>query len=736
MNPLATKPTEPTGTFLSVSYKAAGKLPADWDQEQDHIIITNSKFYITGFNKAAGLVFGLSENIFGTVTLSDAITFKPRHTSRYSILFSLFKTGSWKGEIIFTNAAGKESVFYSTASLINNNSAVVITSKLVAVNNTKDLLPVAQNTETLFNLFMENSETGYWVYDENDFVVFANDAYTDSTGFEGSPVGKHLSEIFPAKLAKKLIERNKLTLKNNKPHISEHSLTRPDGTAIHFVSNTFVFRTPDNKRYIGGQAIDITEAKDIREKLKQSDLLFNSFMKNSPALAWIYDEDGNFIFGNPLLAEKTGLTEESIGKNISVLAYSDEVAKMLFAKLRKVAKTGIPVIGEESVPDMNGVIRHYLSYWFLLPLTNGKKLVGGHAIEITDKKNAQYQIEKLYERFNYALNATSEAVWDLDLQTNEIYRSDAFYKISGYSKEQVASNINWWFDKIHPGDKERVRKSFDTDLMAGKKNWEAEYRFQYADGSYRNIMDKGFAIYDKGKPVRLIGAIQDITERKKLEAQLLNEQVKKQKLINQATIEAQEKERGMISAELHDNVNQLLMSARLHIGAAKKNDNKEDLLDKASDYLLQAVEEIRSLSKKLNTSIIKSVGLEQSIFDICRNMKQFNDITVTTDIDKDVIDKLTQEQQLVIFRIIQEQSNNIIKYSRAVAATFALTEKDNQCSLVISDNGIGFDKAKQKANGIGFINIFNRVDAYNGKVEIITYPNNGCMLNISMPYMV
>jgi len=736
MNPLATKQTKSNGGFLSVSYKATGTLPVDWDREQDNVIVTNTKFYITGFNKAAGILFGLSESYFGTARLSDVICFTPQNTSPHKILFTLFKTGSWKGEIIFTNVTAQQSVFYCTVTLINNNSSIVITSTLLTAQHSKDGLPFAQNSETFFSLFMENSQTGCWVYDENDHIVFANAAYTDSTGFYGNPVGKHISQVLPEKVATKLIERNKAVLQNNKPVISEHSLTTPEGNIIHFVSNAFIFKTADNNRYIGGQTIDITDAKDTSEKLKQSDLLFNSFMKNSPALAWIYDEDGNFIYGNPLLSEKTGLTEESIGKNISELAYSDEVAKMLFAKLRKVVKTGNPSIEEESVPDMNGMIRHYLSYWFLLPHTNGKKLVGGHAIEITDTKNAQYQVEKLYERFNYVLNATSEAVWDLDLLNNEIYRSDAFYKISGYTKEQVANNINWWFDKIHPEDKVRVKKGFDTDLMAGKRNWEDEYRFQYADGSYRNIADKGFAVYENGKPIRLIGAIQDITERKKLEAQLLNEQVKKQKLINQATIEAQEKERGMISAELHDNVNQLLMSARLHIGAAKKNDNQEELLDKASEYLLHAVEEIRSLSKKLNSSIVKSVGLEQSIFDICRNMKQFNDITVTTDIDKNVIDKLTQEQQLVIFRIIQEQSNNIIKYSRAAAATFALTEKDNQCSLVISDNGIGFDKIKQKANGIGFINIFNRIDAYNGKVEIITYPGNGCTLNISMPYVV
>jgi len=611
MTPLAPKQTDSTETFLSVSYKAADNLPADLTALGDCVIVTNTQFYITGFNKAAESFFALSENHFATTTLSEAIKFHFKNTSRNIALSSLFKHGSWCGEIIFTHTNGQQFNFYTTATLINNNNSVIISNKLIAQGENGHQLSIPQLTETLFGFFMENSQTGCWIYDDTDHVVFANGAYTDSTGYEGSPIGKHLSEIFPAKLAEKLIARNKVTFETNKPQISEHSLIRPDGSVIHFVSNTFIFKTNDGTRYIGGQAIDIT-----------------------------------------------------------------------------------------------------------------------------DRKRSEEQIKKIHERFTYAVNATSEAVWDLDLQTSEIYRSDAFYKISGYSKELVDSNINWWFDKIHPEDKERVKKSFEKDLLAGKRNWEDEYRFQYADGTYRNIADKGFAIYEAGKPVRLIGAIQDITERKKLEAQLLNEQVKKQKLINQATIEAQEKERSMISAELHDNVNQLLMSARLHIGAAKKSDIQEELLNKASDYLLQAVEEIRSLSKRLNTSIVKSVGLEQSIFDISRNMKQFNDITTIVNIDKNVIDKLTQEQQLVIFRIIQEQSNNIIKYSRAADATFSLAEKNNQCSLVISDNGIGFDKEKQKANGIGFINIFNRVDAYNGKVEIITFPDNGCTLNISMPYVV
>lgn len=476
-----------------------------------------------------------------------------------------------------------------------------------AAGDTTLPLFLSKDHETLFTMFMANSQAGCWVYDENNFIVFANNAYTDSTSFKGDPTGKHLSEIFPGPLSDKLIARNREILQYGKPATTEHSYTRPDGSAGYFMSSTFVFRSPDGKRYIGGQAIDITARK---------------------------------------------------------------------------------------------------------------------------------QMEKNHERYKFVINATSEAIWDYDIQTNDVYRSEAFYKISGYTKAEVENNLNWWMEKIHPEDKEAVQANVYNALNSGKTNWQDEYRFLYADGSYRYILDKGFAIYEQGNPVRLIGAIQDITDRKILEQQLMKEQVQKQKLINQATIDAQEKERGMISAELHDNVNQLLMSARLHIGAAKNNENSNELISKASEYILAAVEEIRGLSHRLNSSNVKTVGLEASILDICRNMKQFSDIDVTTDIQQETVDKLSQEQQLVIFRIVQEQSSNIIKYSRAANVTITLTDHQKYCTLAISDDGIGFDKTKQKAKGIGFINIFNRVDAYNGKTEIITYPDNGCTVIVTLPYIV
>ncbi|MFT3683170.1 MAG: PAS domain S-box protein [Ferruginibacter sp.] len=341
---------------------------------------------------------------------------------------------------------------------------------------------------------------------------------------------------------------------------------------------------------------------------------------------------------------------------------------------------------------------------------------------------------KANERYAYALKASSDAIWDLDMQTNNIYRSENFFTLTGYTNEEVKPTLDWFMQKIHPDDRYRVRTNVDFCMKNFITHWQNAYRFKTADGSYRHFLDKAFAIYENGKVIRVIGGIQDMTKSKKLEAQLIDEQLQKQRMINKATIQVQEKERNRISRELHDNVNQLLMSAKLHVGAAKNTEeDNTDLLEKAAAYILMAVEEIRTLSKELNSSILAAVGIKKSIDDIARNMLLLNEIKTDVDIDEKLVKRISEDQQLMVYRIIQEQTNNIIKYAECSEATIALTDKNNQAELMISDNGKGFDKNNEQATGIGFINIFNRVNAYNGKVEIITSPGNGCTLRVSFP---
>lgn len=730
---------------LTVSYKASpASLNSFLNNLPDAVIVTDPDFIIKAFNHAAETFFGLPASHFIGTVLEEYIDFYFRHTTKEDAMRDLFANGIWNGHIVVKRDTDQEFIFHANVSLLYDQKAQVSSIVFVNHNITEEEKQgkKLQSVRNKYEIVVESLSDGVLLIDDTGTIVAGNNKAGTILGLTyeqlkgASLVNAEWNAVkidgsafppneYPAIVSLKTgVEMNDVIL----------GLEKPGGGKVWLSINT---RPIFNEGKLTPDAVvasfkDITKEKIIKEQLTESELLFRSFMSNSPTLGWIYDEHGNLVYGNPLFIERVGLRTESIGKNLAEIA-SPEVAKRIFERNRQVLEKGESVITEDELELKDGSKRYFVANWFLIPGT-ANRLIGGQAIDITEKKMAQEYIEKMHERFTYVVNASSDAIWDLDLRTNEIYRSDAFSKISGYAKEEIEPTLEWWFDKIHPEDKERVNAKVESDLANYCTTWEDEYRFQHADGTYRYIYDKGFAIYENGIAIRQVGSMQDITERKKLEMQLMHEHVQKQKLINQATINAQEEERNRISRELHDNVNQLLISSRLHIGVAKNNpDNQTELLNKATEYLLMAVEEIRRLSKKMNSHIVSSVGLFESVSDIAFNMGKLNNIETGTDIDKTLISKLSTEQQLMVFRIVQEQTNNIIKHSEASEAYISLTEKENYIQLIISDNGKGFDKETQKMKGLGFVNIFNRIDAYNGKMEIITSPGDGCRIDIVFP---
>ncbi len=745
MNNQLTNKEGSANSNLSISYLSP-QLPQQYNTAVDNILTTDAHFYITGLNTAAQQVYGQPLNQLLGKLLFEINELQIKNESITDVLTAILKHGYWEGLISYKRFDDSIIYFQTRASVIkdaegNTRSIIFVSQQNNIVKQEQKALDIANDK---YQTVVQSLHEGVLLINKDGSIGTANKRGAAILGLTESEIKgrkvdsdhwnaiKEDGQIFQPEEFPVL-----QTLKTGKAYNAViMGLQNEPGITTWISINTRPIFDENNNLPTAVMAIfkDITEEKNALEKLKASEMMFSSFMNNTSAFGWIYDESGNFLYGNPEFMKVVGLSPETIGQHVTAIAATPQVASMVLQNIEAVLAKGNTIISEDRLPDKNGTFRNYLAQWFLLCLPNGKKLIGGQAVDTTDLILAQQQIEKLNEQYKYALKASSDAIWDLDLTSNYIYRSESFTNISGYSRAAIEPNLDWWFEKIHPDDRERIKQNTLQFYNSKQVQWQDEYRFLYADGTYGYLIDKGFFIYENGKAVRMIGAIQDITERKKLEAQLLNEQIQKQKLINQATIKAQEKERSMISEELHDNVNQLLMSAKLHIGVAMNTkEEQKEILEKASEYLLMAVNEIRALSKRLNSSLVKSVGLEQSIIDICNNMKQLNQITVDTTIDEKLLAKLSPEQQLMVFRIIQEQSSNIIKYANASSAEIIIKQRNNHCIMTISDNGIGFDKNEQKVKGIGFINIFNRVDAYNGDVEIISSKGNGCTLNIQFP---
>lgn len=138
-----------------------------------------------------------------------------------------------------------------------------------------------------------------------------------------------------------------------------------------------------------------------------------------------------------------------------------------------------------------------------------------------ERKQAEDELRRSQERFELVIRATSDAIWDRNLLTDQVWWNDGFEKLFGYRGESIGSDIDSWKSRLHPDDRDRVVKGLHEQIGSGNSNWADEYRFKRYDGSYAFVIDRGYVVHDKGgRPVRMLGSMMDVTERKVLEDQL------------------------------------------------------------------------------------------------------------------------------------------------------------------------------------------------------------------------
>jgi PAS domain S-box-containing protein len=366
---------------------------------------------------------------------------------------------------------------------------------------------------------------------------------------------------------------------------------------------------------------------------------------------------------------------------------------------------------------------------------NVLKVIGA-AQDITEQKNTEAELFQSNERYAIMLKATNELLWEWDMKSNIVYRSDyGIQKVYGMEDDSAVRTHEQWLERVHPDDREAVLDSISkTYAGSHMQQFEIEYRFLRGDDTYAYIQGKGVVLKEEdGKPFRMIGTEQDITERKILEQELLKNELAYKKLINQATVDSQEQERSEIGRELHDNINQVLTTTKLYLELALANeDMAKELIKKSSRNISSAINEIRQLSRSLMDPTIGDLGIVDSINDLVENINLTRKITIKLDIDEEIETLMDKNQKLTIFRTIQESLNNIVRHANAKNVSIIIHTEEEHVRLEISDDGTGFSQASVK-KGAGLKNITNRVYLINGNFEIKSEPGKGCHIMIKFP---
>jgi len=196
-----------------------------------------------------------------------------------------------------------------------------------------------------------------------------------------------------------------------------------------------------------------------------------------------------------------------------------------------------------------------------------------------------------------------------------------------------------------------------------------------------------------------------------------------------------EQDRNLIGKELHDNINQQLGVIKLSLAVALDEPGKhEKLVTRCITQVNDVIEIIRVLSRGLVNPLNQHLSLKSSITEL---VQSFKDVKPNIEFDMYLEEPeeekyITPELKVNIFRIVQEQMNNIIKHSNASLVNIYLTYDMGELTLTIEDNGLGVE-VDAKKSGIGLSNIYQRARAFSGSAEIVSSPGKGFTLTVRFP---
>ena len=224
----------------------------------------------------------------------------------------------------------------------------------------------------------------------------------------------------------------------------------------------------------------------------------------------------------------------------------------------------------------------------------------------------------------------------------------------------------------------------------------------------------------------------DISALRKLEEERLQNKLLEQKKITRAMIQGQENERNQLGQELHDNISQLLAAIRMKLSFHQaKSAVKIPVIADCIQNLEEAVKETRNLSHRMLMPRFKESSFVDTLRELALNYSLQHrkvELDASGFSEKNIPPVILE----TLYRIAQEQMNNIEKHAKATIVTLAVATSKRQTSMLIKDNGVGFD-TKKKRKGMGLTNILNRAESFNGSVKIVAEPGKGCSVLIIIP---
>ena len=524
---------------------------------------------------------------------------------------------------------------------------------------------------------------------------------------------------------------------NDRFYEIDYRVRRHDGVYRDFLARTVPVR--DNNGDISewvGICYDVTEQRLREQQLRDSEERYRSLVQVAPDMILVH-QDGKLIFMNSagLLMLRAPNLEAVVGKAPAEIVHPD---------YREIVRQRIQTVGSgQPVQTIEEKLLRFDGTYVDVEVSasgfiyEGRPAVQVIARDITARLQAQEQLRASEARFHLLTRATTDIVYDWDMATNAIWWNENMRFLFGYDGKPDELGMDFWTSRLHPDDVHRIHASLFNAIAESKQFWADEYRFRRADGSYANVLDRGYIAHDgKGKAVRMIGAMMDITDRK-LAEQRLRDSREQLRALTAHLERVREEERTRIAREIHDELGQALTGLKMDLSwFAARLPNQPPFQEKSAAMLKlidSTVHAVRRLSTELRPAILDSLGLIPAMEWLSQEFEKRTGVEcdfVTLDEGLDI----DRDRTTALFRICQEALTNVARYAQATSVHIELDSHEQEITLRISDNGRGITEAEQRAtNSFGLLGMRERARLLGGTFEIKGVPEQGSTLTVRIP---
>lgn len=316
-----------------------------------------------------------------------------------------------------------------------------------------------------------------------------------------------------------------------------------------------------------------------------------------PAMILALNKQGEILICNQWFQEKSGYSAKELISN------PDSLKRIFgedpdYGKLEKVIKRSGKNF-TENFPSMKckcadgsfKFVQVVLRYRQEQPLAPGIHvwIIG---FDRTEERLLKNELEESSLRFEMISKATNDAVWDWDVLKNTLWWGEGISKLFGYPKAGRQTEFEWWVERIHEEDREKVVRSLLNAAANGEQSWSSEYRFLRTDGTYAFVLDKGTSLFDKNlKVYRMIGGMIDISDKYIYEHSLM---IKNQQLAEYAFFN---------SHKVRAPLSRLLAIVDMMKHLPSDNPDLNRLLKSIHESALELDREIKDVNKLISTDI-------------------------------------------------------------------------------------------------------------------------------------